>query len=208
LKIRDGIVLAVTVFLITLGAVRAAHCSNFVDFASENAARATWSIRAECDEGVSLGSGVAINRNQVLTAYHVLDSCEHPVVTLIQGKNIVQAFVQRSDKEHDVALIWSTRSLGAFSRVNKYPVPIGAVVSFFGSGGTENFVIKRGTVYAVGQNVVRFAMWVAPGNSGGALYHNGRVVGLVLARKRPGRDREMMGIAVPIGTALKALRLK
>ena len=151
----------------------------------------------------------------VVTAAHVVASGK--VEVRLRGGERVAGRVVRISHKQDVALIaLSGAKPGARPCLALEPTPqtAGTDVYAIGSPASEElaFSLSRGIVSGVRTigdvPLIQTDASLSPGNSGGALVdRQGRVVGVV-SRKIAGRAVEGLGFAIPIETALTALRLE
>ena len=147
------------------------------------------------------GSGVAVSRRHILTAYHVVDcSGAKPIhiAVLLRYGAVVDMDVDAIDEDADVARLVSfpmKRPFSTYSEVRVNPLRVGEEVYSIG-GDTPNIFGVKKTGYVTAIGVCQYQSWqpdprklpywwhssipVVPGNSGSGVFDSrGRVVGIV-----------------------------
>jgi S1-C subfamily serine protease len=155
--------------------------------------------------GDSVGTGIAIEKNKVLTAAHVVDGNKSVTLTISDRntrnteKNIeIKGEVLSVDIEKDLALIYSSIDLIPIVK-SKIDLTIGQTV--FAIGAPNNYIqVTKGVISALFQeNGIKYIQTDAainPGNSGGALISEvGNLIGIVVSRSK---SQEGIGFAVSI----------
>jgi hypothetical protein len=175
----------------------------------EDAAKATVLIKTSR----GFGSGFFLGtQGLVLTAAHVVDG---PVLELqLRDRSVLRARPIRISRAHDVALLMveGNANLPCLD-LNLGPKSAGSDVYAIGAPASLElaFSLSRGILSGVrsidGVELLQTDASLSPGNSGGPLIDaNGRVLGIV-SRKLAGSAVEGIGFAIPIESALGALKL-
>lgn len=170
-------------------------------------------VMVKTDSG--FGSGFFLGPDGlVLTAAHVVDSGS--VKLRMHDGSLLTARVVRISHRSDVALLSAGNSNAPFSclALSSAKQTPGNDVYAIGSPASEDlaFSLSRGIVSGV-RNINELSLLqtdasLSPGNSGGAMIDKeGRAVGVV-SRKIAGRAVEGLGFAIPIDSALAALKLQ
>lgn len=140
----------------------------------------------------SKGSGVFIDENTILTAYHVVDKSTGPVdIYLSDYREPVKGTVERIDTWQDLAIIKIDDTLKT-NNYNVQPIPVateeaklGETVYAYGNPKSVDFSVSKGIISNESQAVAFKGMYqfdasVHPGNSGGPLVNEkGQLIGVV-----------------------------
>jgi|LakMenE01Jun11ns_1017448.scaffolds.fasta_scaffold9938545_2 S1-C subfamily serine protease len=150
----------------------------------------------------SIGTGIAIEKNRVLTAAHVVGDNE-TVNLVIEKKNSnesieIEGKVLSIDAEKDLALIYSPLDL-KFIDKSESELRIGQTVLAIGAPNSY-IQVTRGVISAFfqedGLKYIQTDAAINPGNSGGALIsEEGSLIGIVVSRSK---SQEGIGFAVAI----------
>jgi serine protease Do len=136
-----------------------------------------------------LGSGIVIDDRYVLTNYHVIQDASSATVTTIDNEQIKVTGVAASDKENDLAIIQTDRSIGATPveiGYNSLNVKKGDKVVAIGSPlGLQNTVsdgLISNIMYISGTRYIQTSAPIDHGSSGGALFDEyGELIGITAA---------------------------
>lgn len=163
--------------------------------------------------GKALGSGFYLGSDGLLlTAAHVIIANKVEVHT--RGGQTLPAHVVRLSRQRDVALLaLDNPSPRPCLAIESTPQATGADVYAIGAPAGEElaFSMSRGIVSGLRTiadvPLIQTDASLNPGNSGGALLDKqGRIIGVV-SRKLAGHALEGLGFAIPIQTALDALKV-
>lgn len=158
---------------------------------------------------VSTGSGVFVNSNILLTAYHVVDGASKIIVTVSDGR-MANGRVLDFDKKKDWALVETDLSVSCFALAdpNGSNVSMGDKIYVLGFPAAsvlgQNVKYTEGVISAVGfagdDDVLQMTAPVQPGNSGGPVFDcNGKLRGIVSASIDPKKFFTLTGGALPQG---------
>lgn len=150
-------------------------------------------LKIEADRsqgGYSLGSGVAIAPDRIVTNCHVTHDAQQ--LHVLRGGARWPAKAQLRDAEHDLCMLWVPRleaTVAALADTDRL-VP-GQAVSALGYTGGLNMQYSAGEVVALhrldGGRVIQSTNWFNSGASGGGLFDEGlRLVGILTFRLRGG----------------------
>jgi len=149
---------------------------------------------------ISQGSAIAINKNMLLTNYHVID--KSPYVFIKHGEQFAEAVIYAGDKQSDrCILIVKSVELTPVKGFTKYnQLSIGDPVYSVGSPqGLENSLgqgIVSGKREVEGQKIIQTTANVSPGSSGGGLFDSyGNLIGITTFKVI---DSEGLNFAIPI----------
>lgn len=128
-----------------------------------------------------LGSAVLIDDRHAITAYHVVDCQETPIVRLVlpSGRRL-RAQVDRADLELDIARL----TVAADERLST-PRPVVGSAAVGNTACASVAEPERRWICGAVQSAdsyrdgIQFSATVVPGNSGGGVYVGGRLVGIV-----------------------------
>lgn len=162
-------------------------------------------ITVQCPDGSGgWGSGVAVSPRHVLTARHVVDGCDGEIWMLTAtpyGRSItvemVPDLISETTDAARLVVVGTSKPFMRYARAAALPVPDGAMVcaSVFDPGF---FLYQCGYLVGVFDSMMVLGFRIVGGNSGGPVFADGRLVGLVVARSiHP--DRQHVGFAVPLG---------
>jgi S1-C subfamily serine protease len=159
------------------------------------------------ESGSSMGSGFFVKPHLVITNYHVVSRSKTVEIKLRDGTESVGKVV-KVDESLDLALL-KVPEEGTPVALSLEPVTAGSTVEAIGHPRGMTFSLTRGVVSAVRKIpnstvggppivVVQTDAAISPGNSGGPLYLNGRVIG-INTQKEIGKGVEGIGFAVHAG---------
>ncbi len=138
-------------------------------------------VQINTDE--SIGSGFFIDKNLIVTNYHVIeDASEITVVTLDEVEHEV-LFVMGYDADLDIAILAINETYDALP-LNQHEIEVGDTVYTLGSslGLTDTFadgIITNKSREIEGVNFIQTNAAISPGNSGGPLLNEyGEVIGI------------------------------
>ena len=168
-------------------------------------------------DGTASGSGVFLDENTILTAYHVVDKGNTTVdIKLSDYHNTIKGTVYAIDNWQDLAIIKIDDTL----KKDNYKVrpielansemKLGETIYAFGSPKGVDFVVTKGIISNTNQAVAMKGMYqfdaaVHPGNSGGPLVNSkGQLVGVVNSVLTDEKDVPYHGIG--FATKLTALQ--
>lgn len=163
------------------------------------------------------GSGVFIDENTILTAYHVVDKANGTVdIQLSDYSNVIKGTVHQINDWQDIAIIKIDNTL----KDNNYKVKpinlasvepkLGETVYAFGNPRSVDFSVSKGIISHTSQSIAFKGMYqfdasVHPGNSGGPLVNeNGQLVGIVNSVLTDGGTNQYDGIS--FATKLDAIK--
>lgn len=158
---------------------------------------------------VCMGSGV-LDGNRVITAKHVLQNAT--CATLLIDGFPVESDRFYIDEKYDLGLIYLPPSWGQPDPMLLAPTSHLAFGSLLvvagGPGGVKGVVVTQG-IYGGHAEIADQFMWtgemllcdvhIARGNSGGGIFHDGQVVGIVVAQL------DMIALAEPVEHLQEAL---
>ncbi|MCP3662734.1 MAG: trypsin-like serine protease [Gammaproteobacteria bacterium] len=170
-------------------------------------------LRSEPRERVqnSLGSGVIIDQQHILTNHHVVADADEIKVVLANGQT-VQARLAGTDPETDIAvLVTNEDDLPAITIGDSEKLRVGDVVLAIGNPFGVGQTVTMGIVGAKGrdqlgintfENFIQTDAAINPGNSGGALINaQGELVGINTAIFSKSGGSQGIGFAIPASLA-------
>lgn len=191
--------------LITFGScVSCFHLSipSSYEYGTANQYASSYTFRIDClGGGVAFGNAVAVSPRHLVTAKHVLLSCQsrgrinwrmrvrhHKWIEVIDGNR---------SATHDVAIldVVGSERLPQWSRLSAREPKIGERVCKVTSTPVVERIRKCGDVFSVGRGQIAYAIHTVPGNSGGPIYdRGGNVVGIIRSGRWKISD-ELFGMA-------------
>lgn len=173
-------------------------------------------FRVICNETTSYGTGFLHKSGNVITAAHVVDGCNHPVVAMLDNTTVIPADVLKIDSERDLALLKPRKKIESetLSISNAPTLQLGSEISFWGFpagytgispmlsvgylSGVDGVPTKSHKLIA--QLVVNAA--INHGNSGGpvVLVETGEVIGVA--------DNKIAPLSSTALSALAALQVQ
>lgn len=166
--------------------------------------------------GATHGSGFSISRNgMVLTNAHVVGTAKRVTVVLSNGLE-VNGTVERIDKRRDAALVKIPLRIPSALPIREAPAKTLERVYAIGSPLHESLksTVTSGIVSGIrrikpdNQLLIQADVPVSPGNSGGPLLdRHGNVIG-ISTLTFSGRQGQNLNGFIPIGEALKSLKLE
>ncbi|MCP4995773.1 MAG: trypsin-like serine protease [Gammaproteobacteria bacterium] len=170
-------------------------------------------LRSEPRERVqnSLGSGVIIDQQHILTNHHVVADADEIKVVLANGRT-VQARLAGTDPETDIAvLVTNEDDLPTITIGDSEKLRVGDVVLAIGNPFGVGQTVTMGIVGAKGrdqlgintfENFIQTDAAINPGNSGGALINaQGELVGINTAIFSKSGGSQGIGFAIPASLA-------
>lgn len=171
----------------------AAPKAEFKDATTENRYKSIVRIIVKCDGDeagqYTIGSGVAISRNTVITARHVVDCAPNDISLLFYDGHrvpvvaVVASFSMDPDAEPvDAVRLITKTPLTNWMEVNYNPPKIGEQVCYNGGGGElKHWTTKCGEVTMYNEDGTIWSnILTVPGNSGGPVFDSQwRVVGIM-----------------------------
>jgi len=159
-----------------------ADSGQYKSYATENRYKSVVRIFTTCKDGSrSMGTGVAISKRSVITAYHVVDCpLERVQIRLWNGTKIEAKLVAQSKK--DAARLESESDLNNWMPVSTVAPKIDDIICYTGGGGLVDVITtKCGRVFAYDEeDDFWVSMHVVPGNSGGPVFNEyWEVVGII-----------------------------
>ena len=149
---------------------------------------------------ISQGSAIAINKNTLLTNYHVID--KRPYILIKHGEQFAAAVIYAGDKQSDrCILIVESIELKPVKGFMKYnQLSVGDTVYSIGSPqGLENSLgqgIVSGKREVDEQKIIQTTAHVSPGSSGGGLFDSyGNLIGITTFKVI---DSEGLNFAIPV----------
>lgn len=143
-------------------------------------------------DGSASGSGVFLDENTILTAYHVVDNGNTTVeVRLSDYHNTIKGTVQAIDDWQDLAIIKIDDTLNNNNykvrpiELANAEVKLGETIYAFGNPKGVDFAVTKGIISNTSQAIAMKSMYqfdaaIHPGNSGGPLVNSkGQLVGVV-----------------------------
>jgi S1-C subfamily serine protease len=148
----------------------------------------------------SLGTGFYISENIIITNQHVVEGSNFIDLELRDGSESFGKVI-KSDPDLDLALVRVEKKGKPIMLANKYDINIGERADAIGHPRGLTFSITRGIVSAVrtmgGIKYIQTDASISPGNSGGPLYQNKKVIG-INTWKRADNLSEGLGFAIHI----------
>jgi S1-C subfamily serine protease len=167
----------------------------------------TWRVQVLLCSGIGVGSAVALDRHTLVTNAHVVEGYRSIAVSSWDGSPATVLTVATADGA-DLAVIRVAEPLPHTARTGPLPVPGDEIIASGYPGGGKLSVstgplvgLVPGSVLDVDADVLRFTGEVSKGSSGGPVYHQGALVGVVYAVD--GRSGD--GLAVPVTRLEQAL---
>jgi S1-C subfamily serine protease len=149
---------------------------------------------------ISLGSAVAVNKDMLITNYHIID--KRPYVLIKQKEKIIEAKIYSCDKETDKCiLIAENIELQPIKGFRKYKsLSIGDTVYSVGSPQGLSNSLGQGVISGKrkldGQNIIQTTAPVSSGSSGGGLFDSsGNLIGITTFKVI---DGENLNFAIPV----------
>jgi len=182
--------------------------------ARERLYSSTVRLAVQCIDGSGgWGSGVAVSTRHVLTARHVIDGCGEAGPWIITaspyGRPLtVEMVVDKIARGGDAArlVVVGTQSpFRDYAAPGMAPVSDGNLVcaSVF---DPSFFMYRCGYLVGVSADTLILGFRIVGGNSGGPVFRDGELIGLVVARSvHP--DRQHVGFAVPLHQFRELLEL-
>ena len=139
--------------------------------------------------GGKIGSGFFVRDDLVITNFHVIEGAKFIEMKMFNGQETFGKVIE-SDIRLDLALIKTQSRGNPVVLYDNQILPLGETVEAIGHPGGLEFSITRGIIsglreitstYAPGGKPIRFVQTDAamnPGNSGGPLFLNNKVIGL------------------------------
>jgi hypothetical protein len=140
-------------------------------------------VQIECPS--SRGAGFFLSENLVVTAKHVIEDCQFPMITNSRGQKTSTISIAQS-RSKDLAYLTVKESI-ATSVLLAEPPEIGSVVYTVGSP-IEGLLLSKGTLSNVFTNLTED--WLVldipadHGSSGGPVFSNEGLVGLVILKDK------------------------
>jgi hypothetical protein len=141
---------------------------------------------------ISVGSGVLVAENLVVTNCHVTRDATHIQVVKQGERWDVRA--QASDVEHDLCVLKVPNVTGRVAPVRAQPPKVGQSVIAIGYVGGQVPRLSGGEVQALyhfdGGRVIRSTAWFNSGASGGGLFdEEGNLIGIIAFRHQRGQSQ-------------------
>ncbi len=157
----------------------------------------------------SSGTGFFVNNHYILTCYHVIQNSFQIEISLNSDPNIkYPAEVIAIYPDDDLAIIASTDK--SFNKeFESFKLPIYEVTDSISSLETievtaygfpmssKNLITTKGTISGFEESMIQTSTPLNPGNSGGPLIYNKRVIG-ISAMKNISKDVDNVAFAIPI----------
>ena len=178
---------------------------------AEKQYRATVRIETACSDGAKYyGSGVIVGSHKVLTATHVIQ-CEDGYGTykiMDSAGNIYAAEIGHEAIITDASSLLAHTPLPNAKPDLQFTVPgRGSEICSVGGDGRTHLLRKCGEIIEKTGKVIPYSDWrvyayatsicIVAGNSGGPVFYNGKVIGLVVASRQPWKE-ECVGYFVPM----------
>ncbi len=156
---------------------------------------------------VSLGSGIAVARDLVLTNLHVVRGGARVVVVSAQDQELVVEGAVGWDEVNDLVVVKVKGELTPAEVGDSDSVKVGqrvvAVGNPFGLRATVSEGIVSGLRDVGGRRLIQTTAPISPGSSGGGLFDlDGRLVGVTTSFVEGGQN---LNLAVPVNAAKKLL---
>lgn len=166
----------------------------------ERASPSVYSISVVAQDGSGrIGSGVAVGQGMIVTNHHVVTGARRIYVK--QGETKAEAWLDRSNAEHDVALLRvMTIPTPAIALGSGEAVAVGQSVFAIGSPRGLDLSLSEGIVSskrkAADGAMIQTTAPISPGSSGGGLFDEyGRLVGITTGQVSSGQN---LNFAIPV----------
>lgn len=168
--------------------------------AERSARQQTWRVQVLLCNGTGVGSAVALDTYTLITNAHVVSGYNSIVVSSWDGVAMSVVDVA-TDIGADLAVLRTADPLPYTARTGLLPAS-GETVTASGYPGGARLKLSSGLVVGllpggrlgIDDDVIRFEADIRQGNSGGPLYHQGALVGVVYAVETVSGD----GLAIPV----------
>lgn len=169
---------------------------------------------------ISAGTGIFVNNNQIVTSYHVVNSCRN--IAIRGAVKPTRAKLIYYDKNIDLAILQSNIASDYYAFLSKeiriYPRDKVYVAGYpLEYSKTGNLYVQFANILSIFDHIeddesyFEFNVPVNFGNSGGPLFdQNQNIIGIVKAKKTYLDDynKKVTGIAVPLDIVKNFLRKK
>lgn len=156
----------------------------------------------------SQGSGFFIDKNTLVTNYHVIEGTEYLELKIAGNETVYKgAKVVKASPEYDLAIVQTKQDFSAFEIVDCSKVEIGAKIYTIGNPrgleGTISDGILSGKRNNDGIEYLQITAPISPGNSGGPVLNDkGEVIGVATFAYK---NSQNLNFAVPVSYIEKCI---
>ena len=156
----------------------------------------------------SQGSGFFIDKNTLITNYHVIEGSDYLELKIAGNETIYKgAKVIKASPEYDLAIVQTKQDFSAFEIVNSSKIEIGAKIYTIGNPrgleGTISDGILSGKRNNDGIEYLQITAPISPGNSGGPVLNDkGEVIGIATFAYK---NSQNLNFAVPVSYIEKCI---
>jgi S1-C subfamily serine protease len=147
--------------------------------------------------GQASGTGFYVDAQTIVTAKHVVEGCENMTITS-NNKDTTSATVKYRDPVNDIATLTAAKTVAGIVTLSLETTTVGSKIQIVGEP-INGLVLSSGTISDLYTNdEYSFQLDVAGdhGNSGGPVFLNGKVIGLVDAKDDSGHIYGMNAQAI------------